>query len=381
MQKLLYILKNPLYYLKRFLRKVDHNLTITLLSLLTKFHKSSKSPEIKDRTLCFITENIGDTIRASGIINYLNNHYEAHFVCTEYNKEVIRLLKIKDNHIISLQRDPGIKDFMKIFRDSLFKKYNSSIILDYTKSAKFGLYTSKMIGIINIIYKNFSDKELNYIETISKTANLDVLAVAKYLIVKDFIKLDLKNFKKQLFPDCDARYNQYEDFIGFHVGGFGSIMYPVSRKYPENYTFQLIEKLLQKGYKVLITGDIFDQQQFAEFSAKLKKHQNFVDLTGKLSLSELACLLSRLKIYITPDNGTLHLAQAVNCRKIIALLGPTSPSLVRGENTFIVRVDIPCSPCLKFLNFPPKCINSISHQCLKDLTPDFIFQKIKNFIE
>jgi len=380
MKKLPYILTNPIYYLKRLLRKFDHNLTIALLNILTTLRKSSKSPEIKDRILCFLMENIGDTIRATGIINYLYNNYEIYFVCTEYNKEVFKLLGISDNHLIILQRDPGLKDFIKVFKSNLFKKYYSSVILDYTKPAKFGFYTSKMIGIKHIIHKEISDKELDDIKNISKTSNLDFLAIAKYLIVKDFIKLDVKNFKKILSPECAEKYNKYKDFIGIHVGGFGSIMYPVSRKYPENYNFQLIEKLLKKGYKVLITGDIFDKRQFVEFSDKLKKYQNFVDLTGKLSLSELACLLKILKVYITPDNGTLHLAQAVNCKKIIAILGPTSHSLVRGENTFILRVDIPCSPCLKFLNFPKQCVNPIYHQCLKDLTPEFIFQKIEDFI-
>lgn len=344
--------------------------------MLVKIKRNNNDYEITpQRILCFITENIGDTLRASGVIEFLNIQFKPHFVCTEYNREILKLFRVDEKFLISLKRDPGIFDLIRILKKSKSYKWDTSIVLDYTKIKDFAIYTSKFMGIRKIIYKNFTDKDYESLRVIAEESRIDILTVAKHLIVKEHFDLPLK---KGIIAVLDDKFSKYKDYIGIHVGGFGSILYPVSRKYPEIYTFQLIESLLQEGHKILITGDSFDQKSFRKFSIKLiTRYKNFLDLTGKLSLTELASLLKNLKLYITPDNGTLHLAQTVGCRRIIAILGPTSPLLVHGENTKIVRIDLKCSPCLKFLKFPDKCINSNSHSCLWNFKPAMLLPVVQ----
>ncbi|MCS7203729.1 MAG: glycosyltransferase family 9 protein [Thermodesulfovibrio sp.] len=378
MRKLTILIKNWHFYLKRFFRKFDHKITFFILSCLVKIGIGrGRKEDLKQNILCFITENIGDTIRASGVIDFMNTNFKSHFVCTEYNKEILKLCGVKDEQMITLKRDPGFLDFIKIIRKNNLHKWDTSLILDYTETMLFAIYTSKLAGIGRIIYKIYKDSDLENLRTLAENANVDILTVAKYLIVKDFFYVPLK---KEIKINTDDKFSQYKDYIGIHVGGFGSILYPVSRKYPEVYTFQLIESLLKEGYKVLITGDSFDRKSFRRYARELSKYEKFLDLSGKLLLYELASLLKVLKAYITPDNGTLHLAQAVGCKEIIAILGPTSPLLVRGKNTTIIRLDLACSPCLNFLKFPVRCINPNYHQCLKDLTPEMVINVIKSKI-
>lgn len=334
-----------------------------------------KSNEQKKSIICFITENIGDTISASGVIEFFNFHYDSHFVCTEYNKEILQLCGIRNEKIITLRRDPGFLDLITIVKENRFYKWDTAVVLDYTSVKDFAILASKISGIRNIIYKNFTEADFDELRNHAEAKNFDILTVAKYLIAKDLFDLPL--MKQIKFYSSDKFYD-YKDYIGIHVGGFGSILYPVSRKYPDEYTFELIKHLLEKGYRVLITGDEFDRKSFMKFSEELSKYEGFLDLAGKLTISELASLLKNIRVYITPDNGTLHLAQAVGCSNIIALIGPTSPYLVKGKDTNILRVELPCSPCLQFLKFPKRCINSRDHQCLWDLKPEKVVDEIIN---
>jgi lipopolysaccharide heptosyltransferase I len=86
-----------------------------------------------------------------------------------------------------------------------------------------------------------------------------------------------------------------------------------------------------------------------------------LDLTGETSLRQSVALLERADLVIANDSGPMHIAAALD-RPLVALYGPTDPNLTGpyGREDSVVRIDIPCSPCLS-----RKC----SHQsCLRWLT-------------
>jgi len=78
---------------------------------------------------------------------------------------------------------------------------------------------------------------------------------------------------------------------------------------------------------------------FEELFRELKKHCDYeiviagnkmgddfkgsIDVRGKLSLSELPCLVSKAKVVLTNDSAPLHIATALNVATV-ALFGPTS---------------------------------------------------------
>jgi len=49
-----------------------------------------------------------------------------------------------------------------------------------------------------------------------------------------------------------------------------------------------------------------------------------INLVGKTSLLELAALMHRLAVFVTHDNGALHVACATGAR-LVGLFGPTDP--------------------------------------------------------
>lgn len=373
------------FYLNRFIRKIDNKITLFLIKHISKilvinFRKASNN---HGKVICFTLENLGDTVRASGIINFLNNHYKSFIVCTEYNQKIIELMGIDPNRILVLRRDPGIIDLVNLLK---FMKKNSierSIILDHSNSKLFPLYCSKIANIKNIHWIDIDKIKMEEIIDFSNMHNIDILTTLKVFILKEILGehefhlyLHKENLKYINLRCEDKLYDRYKEYIGIHIGGFGSVLYSVSRKYPEEYTYKLILELLNKGFKIVLTGDNSDMKFFEKYIKELSRFENFQNLAGKLSIKELSCLLKSLKLYITPDNGTLHIAQAVGCKNVIVLLGPTSPLLVKGTNTYILREELWCSPCIKFIDFPKKCVHN-EEICLLNLN----YKKIIKLVE
>jgi ADP-heptose:LPS heptosyltransferase len=58
--------------------------------------------------------------------------------------------------------------------------------------------------------------------------------------------------------------------------------------------------------------------------ALLRRVPDAIDLVGKLSVLELAAVMSRLSLFISNDTGPMHIACAM-CTPLIGLFGPTNP--------------------------------------------------------
>jgi lipopolysaccharide heptosyltransferase II len=86
------------------------------------------------------------------------------------------------------------------------------------------------------------------------------------------------------------------------------------------------------------------------------------NVAGKLSLNELAYLISRLDLFVTGDSGPMHIAAAVKT-PIVALFGPEDPVHTRPYTTpdlyRIVQKELSCRPCTNKRCDRPVCMESI----------------------
>jgi ADP-heptose:LPS heptosyltransferase len=98
--------------------------------------------------------------------------------------------------------------------------------------------------------------------------------------------------------------------------------------------------------------------------------QESIDLSGRTSLRDLACLYQKALLLITTDSGPMHLGAAVNT-EAIAIFGPTSPARTGpyGKGHTIVRAGLECSPCFK-----KKCE---SIKCMKAITAANVFDQVR----
>lgn len=96
-----------------------------------------------------------------------------------------------------------------------------------------------------------------------------------------------------------------------------------------------------------------------------------LDLTGKLSLSEMIEMIRACDLMVTNDTGPMHVAAALR-KSVVGLFGPTEPTRTGpyGQTGNVLRLELPCSPCMK-----PKCRLSPPNQCLTNLLPSKVLEK------
>jgi len=86
-----------------------------------------------------------------------------------------------------------------------------------------------------------------------------------------------------------------------------------------------------------------------------------VNLGGRTTLRELACLYRQAALLVTTDSGPMHLAAAMRTRAV-ALFGPTDPARTGpyGPGHRIIRRELPCMPCFRKHCEDPRCMTEIS---------------------
>jgi heptosyltransferase-2 len=85
------------------------------------------------------------------------------------------------------------------------------------------------------------------------------------------------------------------------------------------------------------------------------------DLTGKTSLAELIERIQTLRVLLTNDTGTMHLADSLGV-PLVAVFGSTEPRLTRPRSptSTVLRHQVECSPC--FLRECPldfRCMHAV----------------------
>jgi lipopolysaccharide heptosyltransferase II len=113
-----------------------------------------------------------------------------------------------------------------------------------------------------------------------------------------------------------------------------------------------------------------DDQLLGERLARVEPGRT-LNLCGATSLPEMVEWLRLCDLMVTNDTGPMHVAAALG-RPVVALFGPTEPRRTGpyGQLQNVVRLDLPCSPCLKSV-----CHYEKPEECLRGLTPARVLAK------
>lgn len=146
----------------------------------------------------------------------------------------------------------------------------------------------------------------------------------------------------------------------------------LNKRWPvENYA-RLVRQLLaaRPEYRCAILGSGEDKMAGAAIAQADSKR--CLDLTGKISLPEMVEWIRLSELMISNDTGPMHVAAAIG-KPVVALFGPTEPRRTGpyGQLQNVVRVDLPCSPCLK-----SHCTYEKPIECLRAISPEMIFDRV-----
>lgn len=158
------------------------------------------------------------------------------------------------------------------------------------------------------------------------------------------------------------------DFLtGINAGGNWG-----PKRWQKEYFAELADKLIKNfGAKVIITGGLEDLELAKQIQGLMKEKLIFA--CGAFSLKQSAALFKRLSIFITSDTGPLHIANAVGAKTIIALFGPTHPSITGpypADNVIVLQKQVGCKiPCY--------AVDCDDNRCMKAISPEDVLEQVK----
>lgn len=160
-------------------------------------------------------------------------------------------------------------------------------------------------------------------------------------------------------------------FVAFQLGASES-----RRQWPATHFAKLGNMLWQKHQLVPVllgTNDELPLQKEYDASCNAPR----ISLIGKTSLQELAAALQQVKLLVSNDTGTMHLAAGLGT-PILGIFLATAQPWDTGpylENSCSLEPNVDCHPC----PFGTPCPNG--HACLQKISADTLFSLISHKLQ
>jgi len=139
----------------------------------------------------------------------------------------------------------------------------------------------------------------------------------------------VKSLYVRVDSEAKKRVISYLSVMGINsVNGGLVLIHPGSRTpwvrwLPERFALVADQLQSRRGVKVILVGGPGEESISGSVARRMESP--VLDLTGRLSLKELAALASVSRLFIGHSTGPMHLASAAGI-PVIALFGPTSPT-------------------------------------------------------
>ncbi len=143
-----------------------------------------------------------------------------------------------------------------------------------------------------------------------------------------------------------------------------------TKNWPIERIAALCDILGARNIRVIITGSAEDKP-VADRLLTLTKAKP-ANLCGKTSILELAAVIKRCQVYVTPDSSPMHIAAAVGT-PLVALFGPTDAQrhLPPNQRSVVIQKQLSCRPC-----YNGTFCKTLSQACMKDIGVDEVLQGI-----
>lgn len=209
----------------------------------------------------------------------------------------------------------------------------------------------------NLFYRKLSKQKAKHETEIA----LDILKNAG-------IPVSLTNYSLRL-PEDETR--NIDSLLG---QGMYIVIHPggpmlLKRWSKDNYV-KIIKFLLDKyPVQILLVGGKVEHD-LNQLIISLTNDQRVINLSGKVTLSQLAVVMKKASLFIGNDSGPMHIA-AICGTKVIGLFGPTDPERFGpyGTKCIALRKETNCPPCAKAIckisNY--RCIDKISVEDVRKL--------------
>ncbi|MFH1849067.1 MAG: glycosyltransferase family 9 protein [archaeon] len=364
-----------------FMRFIDRVAGIPICYLLSKGRGEKRPLPNKVRTIALIKMwGIGSIVLASPLMNAVRESFPR-----------ARII------FVSMKSNQGLYDRNRMFDERLYidtgnplsfllttqrviaylKEQRIDLLLDLEPIARFTTIITALAGPkFSIGFETGEQSRISLYDATVPYRN-DIHITDTFLQMADL--LGLRHSKGLIRPSITKKIkekiNGLLDRPFIVINPNVSQMVP-ERKWPAENFSELADHLMEKGRTVVLTGSHEDTEN-ADRVIRRMKHVP-VNLTAKLSLSELGYLLQKADLLITNDSGPLHIAEAVGCRSV-SFFGPESPTLYGPKNGKVFYKETDCSPCIS-INTAKRVRCKKNARCIKEITLEEVTRCVDEMI-
>ncbi len=148
----------------------------------------------------------------------------------------------------------------------------------------------------------------------------------------------------------------------------------ISKLWPEAYWLQLMQWVTRSGKSVLLPWGTLKEQARAQ---RLAVDTNKVQILPKVSLSELAYIVSNAEAIVSVDTGLLHLAAALDI-PTVSIYGPTD-NIPVGRNQNYLLANFSCAPCRQRVCRYTETADQ-KPACFTTITPQQVWNALKQLL-
>jgi lipopolysaccharide heptosyltransferase I len=339
------------------------------------------------------TSAIGDVIHTLPALHSLRRHYPEARIdwlieaaaadIVSGHPELDRLLVSKRKRWMqALRRGPerlgAWREMLAFVRELRATRYD--LLIDFQGLLKSGM----LVGLSRAVRKvgfgrGMEHAECSYLFLNEKIPPVDmnIHAVKRELMLLEAIGVPTEEvvFDVPLMPENFRQINDLLRAKGIADPSRVAAINPVATwptKLWDNAGFaQVADWLAGQGLSVVFTGGRGDRPVIDAIMARMREPA--VSLAGDTTLKTLAALYRQAALVVSTDTGPMHIAAAVGA-PVVAIFGSTAPWRTGpyGEKHQIVRLDLPCSPCLK-----KECSH---YSCMKKLGADLVIAAVQRLL-
>ena len=310
------------------------------------------------RILITRTDRIGDVMLSTPVIKALRDKYPDAHIAFCVKPEAVEIVD-KNPYLNEVVVYDKRKKYRRIFGIIRFifklrrKKFDLAIILHPTNRMNISCFLAgipRRVGYNKKLGFLLTDKIPHTKEKGEKHELEYALDVIRYIGVEGRDK----RLYMSLHSDTETKVKHVLEENNIHRLSNLVVIAPgascPSKRWPSEYFAELIEGIHKKyGAKIIIVGDKFDTPTAKNITDIIDA--KVVNLTGKTSLSVLAGILSKARVFISNDSGPVHIAVSV-ATPVVVMFGRSDAGLSPkrwgplGDRDIVLHKDVGCGKCL-----------------------------------
>ncbi|MEW6101644.1 MAG: GT4 family glycosyltransferase PelF [Candidatus Omnitrophota bacterium] len=326
--------------------------------------------------------SLGDLVLSTAAIKAVREKfyakYKISFLTSDANKEVLLRCPHIDELLIAdfSNKDKGMRGLLNLGR--ALRKKNFDIVIDLQNNRKSHILSFLSLALARYGYKRKFGFLLNNGIT---DEGVPMAPLSHQFRILNSLGIELKEPRLELWPsEEDGRYveeflnSQWlsvkHNIVGINISASAKWL---TKNLPCGHIARICEELERKDIRVVFTGTEKDAGLANSIISRIKDAKP-INACAKTSVNQLACLIKRCKVYISPDSASLHIACAMGV-PFVALFGPTDPKrhIPPGKGFIVIKKELPCSPCYR-----PRCR---SRKCMELIDPKEVLEAVEKLMQ